>query len=432
MSNKVALLLLFALTSFFANAQQTWSLQQCLDAGLKNSIPVKIKQLEITRSQKLYTNPLLELVPTVSLNGNHNYNFGSTIDPSTNARVSSDIQSDNLYLNANVNLLDFTMLATARKNKIDIAIARADAAVISYEYKLQLLSFYFDALFSQELVKIQVEQLENTTYNLERITKEVQIGSKPQSDLYDIRLAFSQDEKRLMEARQLFDVQKLQLFQLMNVATDKLSEVQLDYILAAPEEDSTVIGSNPKIELAALQYESAQKAIAIQRSVNLPTVSAFYNMSTFYSAPLQGSGAGVTNFGTQLEDNKNHQAGLQVSIPVFTGFRRNRQITASKIEAEKSKWASEQEKNLVKQEIEQEEKLQSQYEQLSVNISNTVQYARESFQTTQSKFLSGKIEAVLYTTVKNQLLASEYDRLKNDLQLQRSRIKLSILRTNGI
>lgn len=108
--------------------------------------------------------------------------------------MSSDIQYDNFNVNANMNLLDFGNLANSQKNKIDIDLAKADKKVVEYEYKLQLLSNYFDALFSQELVKIQKEQLQNTTFNLNRIKKEVEIGNKPQSDLYDIQLSFSQDE----------------------------------------------------------------------------------------------------------------------------------------------------------------------------------------------------------------------------------------------
>ncbi len=433
--NKRLILSLFLITSsIFVNGQEnSWSLQKCFSAALENNIDIKIKQLEVLKAQKNYTHPLLELFPSVNLLGNHTYNFGSTIDPNTNNRVSSDIQYDNLNLNANVNLLDFGNLANAKKNKINIELAKADKEVIEYEYKLQLLEKYFDALFSQELVKIQKEQLQNTTFNLNRIQKEVEIGNKPQSDLYDIQLSFSQDEKRLMEAEQLFETQKIQLFQLMNFKDENLEKITFEIYFAEETED--VNGTqfqNPKIEYAALAYKSAKKQISILRSENLPSISGFYSFSTFYSTPINQPNSNVPSFQTQFSDNKNHQAGLQMNIPVFAGFRKNRLITASKIESEKVKLVSEQEKIKIEQQVELEIALKKQCLQLTSNLQNTLKYAKESFKTTQAKFASGKIDAVTYTSVKNQLLSSEYDFLKNNLQVQYVSLKINLIKKNEL
>lgn len=412
--------------------EHSWSLQKCFDIAMQNSIDIKIKQLEVTKAQKLYTHPLLELFPSVSLNGNHSYNFGSTIDPTTNNRVSSDIQWDNFFLNANMNLLDFNNLATAKKNKIEIEMAKADKSVIEYEYKLQLLEKYFDALFSQELVKIQKEQLKNSTFNLTRIDREVEIGNKPQSDLYDIQLSNSQDEKRLLEAEQLFETQKLQLFQLMNLKVENLEEVVLETYLANETEIISNEINNPRIQFAELAYKSSKTDISIQRSVNLPKLSAFYQLSTFYSSPINQPDANVTAFRTQLDDNKNHQVGLQIGIPIFTGFRNNKQIKASKIEAEKTKWVSEQERIKIEQQIELENTRKKQYVQLSNNLQNSLKYAQQSFKTTQAKFTSGKIDAVGYNAVKNQLLSSEYDFLKNNLLKQYTSLKINLIQKNEL
>lgn len=431
MNKGLVLSLLLFTSSIFVNGQEiSWSLQKCVSVALENNIEVKIKQLQVAKAQKNYTHPLLELFPSIGFTGNHTYNFGSTIDPNTNNRVSSDIQYDNLNLNANVNLLDFGNLANAKKNKIEIELAKADKKVIEYEYKLQLLEKYFDALFSQELVKIQKEQLINSTFNRDRISKEVEIGNKPQSDLYDIQLSFSQDEKRLMEAEQLFLMQKLQLFQLMNFKSENLQEIVLEVYLASTETEKESIFQNPKIEFADLAYKSAKKDIAILRAANLPSLVGFYGFSTFYSTPINQSNSGIPSFQTQLQDNKNHQTGLQLNIPVFNGFRRNRQIVASKIESEKVKLVSEQERIKIEQQLELETARKNQYFQLTENLQNTLKYAKESFKTTQSKFTSGKVDAVNYTSVKNQLLSSEYDFLKNNLLMQYASLKINLIKKN--
>jgi outer membrane protein len=186
--NKIALFILLFLTIINSNAQEnTWSLEQCIALGLENSLEVKIKQIEIKRTQKKHNSIANNLLPTVGFDANQSYNFGSTIDPSTNGRVSSNIQYDNFFLSARMNLIDFNKIATSQVTKLDIEKAKVEQEVLENEYKLQIAESFFTALYTQELLKIQETQFKNAKLNLERIEKEESIGSKPKSDLYEIK-----------------------------------------------------------------------------------------------------------------------------------------------------------------------------------------------------------------------------------------------------
>jgi outer membrane protein len=68
--------------------------------------------------------------------------------------------------------------------------------------------------------------------------------------------------------------------------------------------------------------------------------------------------------------------------------------------------------------------------QLQNKLMEKLRYAKASLITTQAKFISGKVEAILYSTVKNQLLAAEYELLKNNLQLQYIDLKINLLKNN--
>lgn len=424
---------LIVISSNFAHGQDaTWPLQKCIDKALENNIEIKIRQLEVKRVQKSRNSVWNNLLPTVNFTGNQSYNFGSSIDPSTNGRVSSNIQSDNFYLNANMNLIDFNAFAAAQKNKIDLEKAKADKEIIENEYKLQLLDSYYQALFTQELLKIQKEQFKNAVFNLDRISKEVEIGSKPKSDLYDVQLSFAQEEKRILETEQLFEIQKLQLFQLMNVADVSISEVVL--ISNSSDEITTVSAeiSNPKIKSAELNYKSSLKELSMQRATNLPTLTTFYTISSFYYKPLNQSNANVNSFSNQIGDNKNQQLGLQLNVPIFNGFRNNKKNVATKIESEKSKLVISQEKQKIENQLAVENQNQLNYLQLQSKFVETLSYAKASFETTQSKFLSGKIESISLSSVKNQLLSSEYDVLKNKLQLQYISYKINLIKYNKL
>ena len=430
---KIILTLFLIILSNFANGQETsWPLQKCIDKALENNIEIKIRQLEVKRVEKSRNSVWNQLLPNVSFNGNQSYNFGSTIDPSTNGRVSSNIQYDNFFINASMNLIDFNAIANAQKNKIDIEKAKADKEVIENEYKLQLLDSYYQALFTQELLKIQREQFKNAVFNLDRISKEVEIGSKPKSDLYDVQLSFAQEEKRILETEQLYSIQKMQLFQLMNVVDVSISEV----VLVSNSSDEIIVVStkisNPKIKSSELNYKSSLKELSSQRANNLPILSTFYSISSFYYKPLNQSNANLTSFSNQIGDNKNQQVGLQLSVPIFNGFRNNKKNVAAKIVTEKNKLVISQEQQKIENQIALEKQNQQNYLQLQNKFEETLTYAKASFSTTQSKFLSGKIESISLSSVKNQLLSSEYDVLKNTLQMEYTNFKINLIQNNKL
>ena len=430
---KTIIYLVLVISSTFATAQEnTWPLQKCIDKALENNIEIKIRQLEIKRVQKSRNSVWNQLLPTINFNGSQSYNFGSTIDPGTNARVSSNIQFDNFFLNANMNLINFIAFANAQKNKIDIEKAKADKEVIENEYKLQLLESYYQALFTQELLKIQKEQFKNAQFNLDRISKEVEIGSKPKSDLYDIQLSFAQEDKRMLETQQLYDNQKLQLFQLMNVNDVMISDVILISTSSVVTTQNSDASTNPKIKFATLNYESSLKDLSIQKAENLPTLSTFYNISSFYFRPLDHPNAVVETFNSQLNDNKNQQVGIQLSVPIFNGFRNNKKSVAAKITSEKNKLIISQEQQKVNNQIILEYQNQNNYFALQNKFNATLSFAKASFTTNQAKFLSGKIDSIILSTIKNQLLASEYDVLKNNLQLQYINLKLNLIQNNQL
>lgn len=431
MNKKVFLVvLLYTFCPSVFGQDYSWPLQKCIAEAMKNAIEIKIEQLNVKKAQKQHNSIVNQMLPNVSFTGNQSYNFGSTIDPATNGRVSSNIQNDNFFLNAQMNLIDFKAFATAQKTKIEIEKAKAQLAIIENEYQLQILESYYQALFTQELLKIQKEQFKNAQFNLNRVTKEVEIGSKPKSDLYDIQLSFAQEELRMMETEQLLLLQKTQLFQLMNVKEVALADVVLENYIPASANTVSVTLSNPKIKFAELNYQSIRKDTQLERANNLPTLTTYYGFSTFYYKPLNQPNAVVADFNQQISDNKNHQLGIQLNVPIFNGFRNNKRISAAKMESEKSQYAIAQEKLKVDNQIALENQNRNNYQKLFAKLQETKTYAEASFRTSQAKFSSGVIDAIVFSSVKNQWLNAEYDLLKNQLQQQYVDLKINLLNGN--
>jgi outer membrane protein len=430
--NSIFTLVFFLIFALVSAQDNSWTLTKCMETALQNNIEIKIRQLEIKKTEKAQNSVLSRMLPTINLYGEQGYNFGSTIDPSTNGRVSSNIQNNNFYLNARTNLIDFSAFANAQKDKLNIALAKADVEVIENEYKLQILESFYQVLYIQELLKIQKEQLKQASFNLDRITKEVAIGSKPQSDLYDMQLSFSTEEIRNQETEQLYAIKKTELFQLMNSMDVKTDEVALEPYFKGATKNSDYALFNPKIKLAELNYQNSLKSIRLEKASNYPVLSAYYGYSTFYYKNLKQVNANTDSFFHQLEDNKNQQVGMQLSIPVFNGFRNDKKISSSKIAGDKAKLLIEKEKQQVEKQVVLEEQNKRNYSQLQYKLIEKQKFARASFATTQSKFTSGKVEAIVYSSVKNQSLAADFEVLKNNLQLQYIDLKINLLRRNQL
>ncbi|MEZ4788145.1 MAG: TolC family protein [Flavobacterium haoranii] len=419
----------FAFSVFAIGQTKVWSLQECINFALTQSLEEQIKQLEVKKAERSKISLIHYWLPTINFTGNHSYNFGSTIDPATNGRVSSNILYDNFYLNASVNILNFNNLSLKSKSKLDLEKANAERAVFENEYKLQIAESYYQALYAQELVTIKKEQLKNSKNNLDRVVKEVEIGSKPKSDEYDMQLSYTSEETQLLESEQQLTLLKLQLFQLINKTDVAVNDVLLEDFNSQLMEDEV---KNPKLDLAAINYKLNKKSILQFRSNVLPTLSAYYQFSTFYYKPLNQPDIIVSNLQTQLQDNKNHQVGLQLNIPVFNGFRNNKQIASAKIETEKAKVQMTFERQQLDKQLVLENEKKKQYQQLQKNLQEVVSFAKLSYRTSQSKFESGKIEAITFNSVKNQLLQSQYDILKNTLMLQFTTIKINLLQSNSL
>lgn len=430
MKTKVLFLLLCSCCWLSAQTS-VWTLQNCFDEAMRNSIELKIKLLEVKRAERAQSSIITTLLPTIGLYGSHTYNFGSTIDPATNGRVSSNIQYDNFYINANINLIDLNAFIANTQSKLDTQKAKAETEVFENEYKLQIAESYYQALYTQELLRIREEQLNLLTTNLLRVEKEVDAGSKPKSDLYDMQLSVAAETIRIAETSQLLDNQKTELLQLINATTVLAKSIILSETEVLSSDNSTGF-KTPALTLAEINYQYALKTTSRQQAASLPSLAVFYQFSTFYYKPLNQPNVMVDNFSVQLGDNKNHQAGLQLVVPVFNGLKNRNRIAATKIEAEKAKSAIEAEKQKNEKQLALENQKREQYNALQPQLERVVQLAKLSYKTTQAKFENGKIDALLYTTAKSQWLQSEYDLLKNKLMIEFSEVKIKLLTQNRL
>ena len=123
---------------------------------------------------------------------------------------------------------------------------------------------------------------------------------------------------------------------------------------------------------------------------------------------------------------------MQLNIPVFNGFRHSKSIKAAQLQNEIEKNTIHQEDVKLNQQIHLEEEKIKQIELLDSKLTAIEALTQKTFQTSQSKFEAGKIDATVFSSVKNQLLQTKYEVLKNNLQHHFVVVKLNLIKFNQL
>lgn len=415
MNKKIWTLIAVCCTSFLF-AQQKWTLSDCMRLGQENSYELMIAQLEKNVVEVQQRSMGSYFLPQVGLNASQSFNYGSAINPTTNARVSSNIQSLNTAVDASLSLLDWSDYMDRQKNKLNTSYASLQQEEVKYHYQQRILDLFFRIIGTQEYYALQTLQLENSQLNMDRVIKEVDAGAKPQSDQYDIEYIFNNEQIRIQETVNELQNQKLQLLQLLDVKTVGIADFELVF-------EREFVGFNSDYEFNPIlekvrQYQAIldmeRKALQAKK---YPRITANYQWGTFYSKPFNTSlDWDVASFSRQFGDNKSHYVGIGLSIPLFQAGSVTRQLRKNKIESQLNTLKIQDKERFVQKENDQLVQEIDQIETLNERLKNSIELAQKSFHTTQVKYENGKADIFSFNAAKNQLLNAEFALIQNEIK----------------
>lgn len=407
------------------------TLNECLELGREHSLEMIVARLQTQVVEKEKQSVASRFLPDVSINGNQNYNFGSTIDPATNTRVSSNIQSNVFSLDAGVELLNVSGILETQRQRLDLELAKWTEEELWLSYKLQLIEYYYEALDIQNWLAIQKQQLLNSEANLKRIEKEVASGAKPKSDLYDIRVVYTNDTREILETENKLYNKKSQLFYWMGQ-----EELVVEHIVLQSNEKTVVeeIGDtiNPTLAKQHKNIERLQKERQLIRASNLPRLQANYSYGSFYSRPLQEQQGNIGSFNQQLRDNKSHFVGIRLNVPIFQGGTVVRGLEKNKIAIAKAEQELLKEERLLRYEIKELEKSLEQGAMLRASLSESVEWAERSFITNQVKYEHDQIDVFSFSQSKNLVLNTKYELVKNQLNEEMLLLKVKLKKGDSL
>ncbi|MCT4319561.1 TolC family protein [Elizabethkingia anophelis] len=419
--------LIFLSISAFMFSQQTeeWDLQKTIDYAISKHPTVQQSILKVDQRKQEITASKGMLLPSVSASTSQNYSFGSTINPGTNQREALNVGTTQFSAIANWELFNWRNFMNISLSKMNKESSDYRLKAVQNDIALNVIQLFFQYQNDKALLGVLKTQLDGVEEQIKRTEKEVEIGNRPKSDIYDIKANMGTLQEQWVSAKNQKEISKNNLLNALAINSDNIDFVQnttdTSSALAFSDENfvKEMMEKNPAYLAAAKDIQASAEKIRVERSGYLPTLNGQYSWSTFYSKVLGGNQP-TTAFSDQFNQNKNQQVYFNLSIPVFNKLQVKSNVEIAKLnkinaDLEKEKTVNNLVTALKAIKI-QYQNSEEKYRLLQQNFENQ----KLSFEKSEEKYKEGLMDAYTFFVVRNNWLQANFNLIKSryDVMLQ--------------
>lgn len=274
--------------------QDEWSLKKCVQYALENSFDMFQEELNIDNAEIDTKLSQQERHPSLSANSNVGWNFGRSIDPTSNSFVTTTFFTNGYSLNTGISLYEGGRIKKGiQRSEILEKIARENKNSTANLLTLNVVSSFFEVLFAEDNMTNVGVQLKSINDQIDQMKKLVDAGSRAQFELYDLEAQLATSEQDITIAQNRIDLAYLSLKALLNLPSD------YDMTLSKPDFEQNIytnlqIATLDEVYERALQFwpssrsleyqvESAMVNVDIAKSSLMPSLSLGGSLSTNYS-----------------------------------------------------------------------------------------------------------------------------------------------------
>jgi outer membrane protein len=402
------------------NAQERYTLKECVQRAIEKNISIKNSRLDLLNSSENKKTAIGNFFPSVNISGNHNWNSGLTQNITTGILENQTTQ--NSSVNMSVGLDIFNGLSNIRR------LHRANLDVLARKYQLEdmkedisllVANSYLQILFNKEQLNIQESQLKVSKEEQTIANERYNSGVIPKGDLYEIEASFAKAEQNLVNAKNNYQISKMSLAQLLLFSDTENFEISdEDYdipktnILERNVDDifKKALLNRNDIKLAKTNLDIALKDQQISNSTALPSIAGYYsyNSRVIIDAP--------TSLKNQFDLNAGESIGLQIKIPVLNGLTTRTNIKRSKINVMRSQNFLDQTKldleNTINQSLNDAKGALKAYQaakKTKLARETSYNYAKERFENGALNTINFLQAQQLFETSQSDLIRSKYD-----------------------
>ncbi|MEO6136335.1 MAG: TolC family protein [Ginsengibacter sp.] len=437
---------IFILVNFIAFGQDSLSLQQAIELGIKNNLEVKQANLQMQKQGIALKQTKAFMLPDLNASASHGINQGRSIDPFTNGFINQNVNYASYGISSSVLLFQGSSLQNKiKENNLAYEAGKMEWQQAKDNLTINIILAYLQILSAEDLLAQSHTQMLVSDKQIERLKILNTEGTIAPSDLYDLKGQVANEQLSIADNEAAVANAKLTLCQLLNIPysnnfeVGRLPEESVEMNSAENPENlyQNSLKNFAKIKAVHFRSLSAEKAVHSAKGELFPRLYLGGNLNTNYSSVatqstflnaseepssnyvnLNGQKLPVViqqnnfntskiNYGNQLSNNLFSSINLGLSIPLFNASQTRNKIKLAKIDLENNKMVEENTKIELQQSVERGF--------LDVNnalhkykiLQEQVAAFSESFRSADVRFASGVITSVDYLIAKNNLNRAE-------------------------
>ena len=413
------------MTGGMAWGQKVWTLQECLDYAMANSITLKKQQLRQQTAQEELKGAKAALLPTVSASTNQSLGYqpwkDSGISTVTNGVVNTKVDKTSYNGSYSINGQWTVWNGGRNTNTVKLDRLSEQQAELSTQetansIQEKIAQLYSQILYLDENVKVNEIMLETSKKNEERGQEMVDVGKMSRADLAQLTSQRANDEYNIVESKTLLMNYKLQLKQLLEITDEQ------EFDVAVPEITDERIFSQipslqnvyeeallnrPEIERMQLAVKSSDVSLRIAKAGWLPNVSVNGGVTTSTNS------LNSTGWGEQIKTNVNSSLGLGVSVPIYDGRSTKTAVNKAKIQQLQAQLDLLDEQKTLYTTIQQYWINATNNQEKYKAASSSVASAEQSYELLSEQFRLGLKNIVELMTGKDNLMQAQQNQLQS-------------------
>ena len=335
---KVLVFIIIFSALLFAQTKQTTvlTLNQAVNLALEKNADLKIASMEVTKSEEKLREARSGLFPNLDLSGQYQRYIDKPVIflPAGSPLGSTlTIGSDNSYTAAVS--LSVPLFAWSSYKNIGLAsdaleITKQNYISVKNNIVVDVKKAFLSAILTRETKIVMRQSLTNAEENFENIKK---LNSGGTLSDYDVLRAEVQVENLKpvvlqMENNYTLSLEALKVAIGLNAnenieITDEIDFQEPYQIPTEQEVIDELLINNPQLSILDSQVKLNDRAISVEQSAYLPTLSGFGN----YQYQSQ---ANDFNF-SEYKWIKTFTLGLQIQLPIFNGFKTQARVSQAEI-----------------------------------------------------------------------------------------------------
>lgn len=402
------------------------SLQEAVSKAIKNNHSIQVARNNVQISKNNVHIGNAGMLPSLSISSNGSYNNQDTrqqFEEPLGEQEINGAESTNLGASLDMNYTLFDGLGNAYNHeqlKVEKDLSDAEARQTIESTLVQVVTQYYQVARLKSRQDIARESMEISRERLQRVKNQKAYGNKSRVDVLNARVDLDSDSSTLVETQVQYNNAKRNLNVLLGREVTTLFEVNED-VKVREAMDKNKLLDNAKESNAALQSANYQLQTArLQQKIARANFYPELNLTGSYSFSQSNNDAGF------LKENQTNgvSTGLQLNIPLFTGFQNQIRAENAAIRIEN------REHQLKNAELEVNRDLENAYATYQQNLKilrmeeRNVENARLNLEQTRESYRLGQVNAtqvreaqVNFIRAKNRRANARYDAKLAEVEL---------------